>query len=186
MKKQKKDGGTMTSDDEGFSFVSDEVMRKHEQISQHWDTLDAKIGIILGFAILVLFQVVLTSDLNGFIGLPPASGAQAALNSVAVGLFLLGLFFLVAATAAGLNAIWIRNLYETTITPWWDKYMAGEITGDEFHGKVVWHLYSWLPHNERQAQSKECGLRIMLSCFLLGVVCYLGRFIVILISYRVA
>jgi hypothetical protein len=176
----------MTSDDEGFSFVSDEVMRKHEHISQRWDALDAKIGIILGFAILVLFQVVLISDLNGFIGLPPVSGAHAALNYVAVALFLLGLFFLIAATIAGLNAIWIRSFYETTITPWWDKYMAGEMEGDEFHGNVIWHLYSWLPYNERQVKSKASGLRIMLSCFLLGVICYVGRLIVILISYRVA
>jgi hypothetical protein len=177
---------TMTSDDEGFSYVSDEVIRRQKLVFEQWDALDAKIGIILGFAILVVFQVVLSSDLNGFIGLPPASGAHAALNLVAVGLFLIGLFFLVAAAVVGIRAIWVMNFYETPFTSWWDKFMAGEMEGDEFHGKVIWHLYARLPHNKHQVESKLCGLRIMLSCLLLGVSCYIARFIVILISYRVA
>lgn len=176
----------MTSDDEGFHYVSEEVMRTHEHVSKQWDALDAKIGIILGFTILILFQVILSSDLTSFIGLPQASGAHAALNVLAVVLFLLGVFFLIAASVVGLNAIWIKKLYETNFFPWWDEYMAGTMEGDEFHGKVVWHLYSWLPHNLRQVERKSDGLRIMLLLFFLGVVFYVGRFIVMLISYRVA
>jgi hypothetical protein len=176
----------MKNDNDGADYVSDEIKRKHEHTSARWDSLDAKIGIILGFTIIVIFQVILSSDINEFVGVQAGSTAHTALAYLAFDLFLSGFVCFITATFVGLKAFWVQKFRETDPVGWgWIKeYVDQDIDGHTFNGKVTKELCKGLVENERRVQEKAAWLRTMLMIFFCGVMFFVARFAVELISVR--
>lgn len=176
----------MKNDDDGAGYVSDEIKRKHEHSSARWGSLDAKIGIILGFTIIVIFQVILSSGITAFVGVHTGSTTHTALDYLAFDLFLSGFICFITATFVGLKAFWVQKFRETDPIGWgWIKeYVDQDIDGYIFNARVTKELCKGLAENERRVQEKAAWLRTMLIIFFCGVMFFVARFAVALISVR--
>ncbi|MGZ4847246.1 MAG: hypothetical protein ACXV2E_05975 [Halobacteriota archaeon] len=174
-------------DNDGEDHVCEEITRKHEHNFERWNAIDAKIGIILGFTVVVIFQVILGGDINGFIRIHPASVIHQTLDYLAFDLFLSGIVCLVTASIIGLNAFRVRGYRETDVIEWkWlDKYKNNDIDGYTFRRWVIQEQARCSSSNEGIIRLKAEGLRTMSIVLFCGIGFFLARFTIELMSIRV-
>jgi len=161
--------------------VYEEIKRKHERLDTRWNSLDAKIGVILGFTVVVLFQVILSSDISGFAVTSTAS-KSVVLTYVGRLLFVDVVISLLAASILGFYAFRLVQAPETPLEKWIKELDDNQMEVKAFPAKVAWHLYYWYPLNKALLVRKTMRFQAMFYLFLVGVAFFFARFVVIFIS----
>jgi hypothetical protein len=177
-------GANLTHNDltnEEWIPVYEEIKRKHERLDTRWNSLDAKIGVILGFTVVVLFQVILSSDISGFAVTSTAS-TNFVLTCVGRLLFVDAVISLVAASIVGFYAFRLVQAPETPLEKWIKEIDDNPMKVTAFPAKVAWNLYNWYPLNKALLARKTMRFQAMFYLFLVGVAFFLARFVVIFIS----
>lgn len=168
--------------------VTHEIKRKHQEILSRNDSLDVKSGVILGFIILVLVQIILsgeaTTDFSKNIALllPFVSSAEYWVNFAAFVTLLGGLAALIAATFIGATTIRLRTYYDVDIGDRFAEYRAGEIDSSRFDKSVSMTLLNCFEKNKQNYNKKVDGAKRTLLLFILGITLLIARFVVIVIS----
>lgn len=170
--------------------VTNEIKRQHQRIWNTADSIDVKNGVILGFIILILVQIILTSEiaanLSANIALlwPFVASAQYLLNVITLVAFICGFVCLVYAAYVGAVNIAPRTYYDVEIEERFKDYLEHKIDGATFDRSVSRTLLNNLAENKENSQKKVEGARKTLQLFMLGIALFIVRFLVIIISIR--
>jgi hypothetical protein len=173
--------------DEDSERVTNEIKRQHQLTWTTADSLDVKNGVILGFIILVLIQIILSGQVttdfskNVALLLPLASSAEYKLNFAAFAALFGGLACLIAAAYIGAGTIKIRTYHEVEIEDRFTAYRAGEIDAATFDKSVSKTLLDDLKKDEQNSKKKVVGAKRTLLLFMLGITLLIVRFAVIVI-----
>jgi hypothetical protein len=170
-----------------FSRAYEELHRKNFFLLTVWNSLDVKIGVFLGFTVLILFGLIfniavlksITLSTNPFIF---------TLDCAECWLFWLGLFFFLLVIGIGLHGLYIRTFEDIdtvkeTYTFMHDKAISPEVFmerlsevlkdsiegyEDTEEGKIAFH-----PGNEEIVELKARAVTRMLYSFVLGTAFFL-------------
>jgi hypothetical protein len=168
--------------------VTNEIKRQHQLVWATADSLDVKNGVILGFIILILVQIILsgqiTNDFSKSIVLltPFVPSAQYWLNLASFTALFGALISLIAAAYIGANTIKIRQYHEAEIEGRFAEYRAGNIDAATFDKSVSKRLLDDLPLDKQNSKKKVAGAKITLLLFILGITLLIAHFAVIVIS----
>jgi hypothetical protein len=176
----------MDSDDS--ERVTAEIKRQHQRVWSTADSLDVKNGVIIGFIIVILIQVILSGEIvaalsrNIALLAPPSITAQYLANLAALFTFLGGFIALVIAAMFGINAISTRVYEDVDIDDKFRKYRAGEIDAATFDKSISITLLNNLKENEEKTEAKATGFAKTLTWFLYGLILLIVHFVVMILS----
>lgn len=153
--------------DVDFDVISDEIKRQYELGMKIDDSHDTKIGIILGFTIMVLAQIILNKDFIEFI----------LLNKYSSIMFFIGISIMCFSAYSGIRAYFLRKYaVGAEISDLIKQYRNGEVR--DYKKVITREIYDSHTHNSKNSQNKAQYIKNMFISFFIG-------FLVILLS-RVA
>jgi hypothetical protein len=147
-----------------------------------WNALDAKIGIILGFTIVVLFGLVFNVEVINSMAVStllvwPFSPSISAVNSVAFWMFWAAFVSFLIVAAVGITAIFVKTFDDIETIDEADEYLNdSSITPELFAQRLGSLLYDYIIENEKRVKQKGLAVRRMVKWFVVGTVLFLIRF----------
>ena len=176
--------------------VSNEIKREHQQRLSWDDSLDLKCGVLLGFVILILVQVILSGELTTSLAgniatLSPFTNAgvgvrltgQVWISLISLVTFLLGFLCVFCAAIVGFRAFLLRRYADVTISvpenPHRDLvalYRSGKITSEELDTSVSDKLLEATSANVKNALEKVARIKTMLKFLIVGVILFAAHF----------
>lgn len=189
-----------------FSVLSDELQRKHQLVLTVWNALDAKIGILLGFTVVVLFGLILnvepinsmavSTHLTFSISTSTASSVAfwlisfvicpfvlvlavgiAIINAPALWLFWFAFGSFVFVFAVGIAALFVKTFNDIETIDEADDFLEhSSITPELFTQRLSSLLYDYIIENEKHVKTKGFAVRLMTIGFVIGTALFLIRF----------
>lgn len=183
--------------------VTSEIKREHHQRLSWDDSLDLKCGVILGFVMLILVQIILSGELTAslasnitilasFISANAVSnvGSHFWLSLISLMTFLIAFVCLLYAAIAGFRVISLRAYADVKIDDserdCFDKYRTGKLSAADVDSKLTDKLLVAMSANEKNAEKKARGIENMLKSFSWGVAFLVGHFLATLLSTLVS
>jgi len=146
-------------DNKDFGIISDEIKRQYESQMKVDDSHDTKIGISLGFIILVLAQITLSNEFTDLI-----LSRQSSMI-----IFSIGILTLLYSGYSGIRAYFIRKYHlGPRISDLIDQYKNGE---ERDYDKVVSRgIYDAFIENSIISQNKAKYIKKMFISFFVGFI----------------
>jgi hypothetical protein len=171
--------------------VANEIKRKHQVQLSIDDSLDVKSGVILGFIVLILVQVILSGEITAALSrnisllLPYASTTQYGINLTAFLTFSGAFLCLILAAITGMRAISIRPYKDADIDVLFDEYRRAGIDDATFDTSIVLRLQLARKENKASSDKKAARTKNALLLLAFGVALLIVHFLMIVISTAV-
>jgi hypothetical protein len=166
-----------------FSVLSSELQRKHQLLLTVWNALDTKIGVLLGFTVVVLFGLVLNTEVINSMAIStqlvwpfnPSTFVEA--NSVAFWMFWFAFAAFVFVFVIGITAISVKTFEDIETIDEADEFLENSsMTPELFSQKLGSLFYDYIIENEKHVKKKGFYVRIMTVGFVIGTALFLIRF----------
>jgi hypothetical protein len=176
--------------------ITNEIKREHHQRLSRDDSLDLKCGVILGFVILVLVQIILSSEVTASLAkdlaiLAPFTSATTVSSRgslfwgsfLSMATFVVGFALLLCAAIFGFHAISLRLYPDVKIKPpndpekdLFDQYRSYQISASTVDSRVANTFLTVMPKIEESSNKKAVGIEWMLKLFVLGIFFMVAHF----------
>jgi hypothetical protein len=171
--------------------VTNEIKRRHQVIFSTADMLDIKLGVILGFIVLVIVQIILSGEIItvlrqniAFFESNPVAGSfglQDLINLLSLAMFLGGLACIIFAAYVGERAFATAYYYDLKIDEYVDMYRAGELEANNFDKLVALTLLDADRENKEKIDKKAVEFGRTLKFFSWGIVLLVAHFAIVVI-----
>lgn len=178
---------------EDFSVLYEELKRKHHLLLTVWNSIDVKIGVLLGFTAVILFGIILNNEgvdstaLNTHFVWPFTSYIYI-VNFVAFWIFWAAFLFFILVTIVGMSALHIKTFDDIDTIDEIKRFLGDDsITSVKFKQKIGRLLYDNIKGfkesveeeiivhigNEKIVRKKAEDVRLMIYLFVSATILFL-------------
>jgi len=163
----------MSSLDDKQHLVNAEIRRQYANQLNTDSLIDAKIGIVLGFAIVVLVQIITNTGAVTSV-IQDAKSFSNLLSAASLLFFVAGVLAVFVSSALGVFALQVRTYKDVELKEYMRQLEAG--VNKDYDTEIAEDLFRSYEHGYEISQKKSRYLEWMIRIFFVGIVFLLLRF----------
>lgn len=166
-------GKHMSSLDDKQRLVNAEIRRQYANQLNTDSLIDAKIGIVLGFAIVVLVQIITNTGVVTSV-IQDAKSFANLLSAASLLFFIAGVSLVFASATLGVYALHVRTYRDVELKEYIRQLEAG--VDKDYDTEIAEDLFRCYEQGYEISQTKSRYLELMIWVFFVGIVFLLLRF----------